>query len=130
MKKYSMKAILSAIRQDFTDTYKNAISFTDTPLFYQCMGIICNVCDLEEIIAENDRGTPPVQTLCGLFEKHCCQIENLTDFDDICMGELMAFLFKHILGYQNQKDDVPVQNNLEIKTAAVYFDREEFLIEG
>lgn len=128
MKKYYINSVIPDIQNHFTDAYSNASQFTGTPLFYQCMGMISSIPFLNEIIAENDRGIPPVQTLLELFEKHGVQIQELTDFDSICIGEFMAFLFKHILGYRSQKDNVPINNSFGVKTAALYYENSEGVV--
>lgn len=124
MKDYDMAFIISSIRNHFTDIYTNAAAFLDTPLFCQCMGVIADTANLNEIVSKNDQERPPVETLLKLCQKHNFHLQKISDFDSICMGELMAFIFKQILKYENQRDNVPVEeNDFGIKTAALYFRR-------
>lgn len=129
MKEYFTNFVTSAIQKNFVDTYKNASRFISTPLYHQCIRIISNVFALGEIGVNNDRGIPPVQTLLSLLEECGYKTEELSDYESICMGELMAFVFKHILGYKSQRDNVTIkENSFGIKTAALYYDRQEFEI--
>ena len=121
MKQYSISDILRHIREDFTAEYPQASNFTDTPVYYHCMAVIGNPDDLREIILNNDqKGIPPVQSMLELFQKHCLTHGKISHTDARCMGELMAFLFKYVFGYQKQQDDNPIQNDFNVQTAALF----------
>lgn len=128
MKKIISNSVPIMIKERFFDTYKSASDFANIPLFNQCMKIIGNTIGLKELISENDKGIPPVQILLRLLEEYGVQPEELSDYDSICIGELMAFVFKHVLGYKRQKDNVPIKDSFGIKTAALYFDSQELEI--
>lgn len=128
MKEYPINFAISAIHEKFADTYNNAVNFINTPLYNQCLKIIGNTFALGEIGLQNDSGIPPVQTLLSILDEYVDEPKELSNYDSVCIGELMAFVFKQVLGYKGQKEHVPIKDNFGVKTAAFYYDRQEFEI--
>lgn len=129
MGEYSTAFVTASVRKHFTAFYKAAADFPDTPLFYQTMALIGSADALKEIVNENDRGIPPVQALLRLFGEHGFQPADPTDDDRRHLGMLLAYVFKNVLQYEGQKDNVPVEENpWGIGTAALYYDRPDFII--
>ncbi len=129
MDKYPTASVSASVREHFAEVYKSAINFPDTSLFYQSMALISSADTLKEIVLENDRGIPPVQALLRLFEEHGFKPATPTDDDRRHLGMLLAYVFKNVLQYEGQKDNVPVaENPWGIKTAALYYDRPDFII--
>lgn len=124
---YSIKFIKEQISSDFTRTYRNASNFPGTPLYDECMKIICDVSDLRCIIFANDLGIPPVKSLLTILKKRGVLSHDVTGIESQSMGSLMGFLFKQILKYQNQKDRLSVRM-LGVKTAALFLDTDDFVI--
>lgn len=129
MGEYSTAFVTASVRKHFTEFYKTAADFPGTPLFYQAMALIGSADALKEIVDENDRGIPPVQALLRLFMEHGFQPAKPTDDDRRHLGMLLAYVFKNILRYEGQKDNIPVEgNHWGIRTAALYYDRSDFII--
>lgn len=126
---YKISSIQERILEDFAAEYTYAADFVSTRLFKQCMGILGSVSDIKEIVKKNDEGIPPVETLLKLFEEHGYEIAKIDDNESRYMGALMAFVFKDIFRYKNQKDNVSIKNKFGIKTAALYYDGKEFELE-
>ena len=127
MKSYSIQAIERQISEDFVSVYKTAANFSDTVLYNKCMKIICNSDDLRCIISANDAGIPPVKSLLSMLGDRGLLKEDISNLESPCMGSLMAFLFKQVFHYKNQKDNLSV-NMFGVKTAALFYDVEEFSI--
>lgn len=128
MDRYHVEKIVSEIREDFARTYPAVSDLTDTLLFEHCMEIIGNVSYLRILVEGNDHGIPPAGIFLGLYAGSGFGAEELTDRDKRCVGALMAFLFKDVLGYKGQQDNVPVKEPSPIRTAALYDEKEEFEI--
>lgn len=128
MRKITSNSIPFIIKDNFTGIYKNASGFINIPLFNQCMKIISDASRLKELVSENDNKIPPVQTILRLLEEYADEPKELSNYDSICIGELIAFVFKQVLGYKSQKEHVPIKDNFGVKTAAFYYDRQEFEI--
>lgn len=130
MERYPIEQIVSEIRKDFTKSYPAASDFADTLLFEHCMEIIGNVFYLRIMVEGNDHGIPPAGIFLGMYAGGGFGAKELTDRDKRCVGALMAFLFKDILGYKGPQDNVPVKGPSPIGTAALYDEKEEFEIYG
>lgn len=113
------------VREDFIKTYHTASEFVNKPLFSQCMEILGNKAYSEVLIECNDHGIPPAKLFFWLLEGHGFDVSGLTDGDRRCIGALIAFIFKELLHYECQKDNVSAGDESVIKTAALYFCRTE-----
>lgn len=128
MKYYSVSQINKQITDDFTNLYKNASNFPNTSLYNECMKIINNISELKCIIFANDMGIPPVKSILTMLKRKGILVDNITGMESQCIGSLMAFLFKVVLSYQNQKDRISVKV-LGVKTAALFYDVDAFEIQ-
>lgn len=126
--KHEIKDIIQQINMDFTKTYKNASNFPGTTLYNNCLKIIGDVSNLKCIIFANDLGIPPVKSLLVLLSKYEMIYEDVTPLESQCMGSLMGFVFKNILGYKNQKERLSVKM-FGVKTATNFYEVENFTIE-
>ena len=73
---------------------------------------------MEKIVFANDLDVPPVKSLLLLYER---TMNPAPDFkfsptESQCMGALMGFIFKFVLGYTDQKERCTI-NKFEVKTA-------------
>lgn len=127
MRYLSIKQINKQITEEFTCLYKNASNFPSTTLYNECMKIITNISELRCIIFANDMGVPPVKSILTILERKGVLNDNITGMESQCIGSLMAFLFKVILLYQNQKDRISVKI-FGVKTAALFYNVEPFEI--
>lgn len=127
MRYFSINQINKQITDDFTNFYKNTSNFPGTSLYNECMNIINNISELRCIIFANDMGIPPVKSMLTILERKGVLSGNITGMESQCIGSLMAFLFKVILSYQNQKDRISVKK-LGVKTAALFYNVEPFEI--
>ena len=129
MNECSTATVTASIRKHFTAVYKAAADFPDIPLFYQAMALIGSADALIKIVDKNDRGVPPVQTLLRLLDEHGFEPAKPTDDDRRHLGMILAYVFKHVLQYEDQKANIPVEKNQwGIRTAALYYGRPDFII--
>ena len=111
--------IISAINSDFVATYKNAAKFVDSgDLWDFCINTISDPVCMEKIAFANDLEIPPVKSLLLIYER---TMNPAPDFkfqpnESQCMGALMGFVFKFVLGYTDQKERCTVKK-FGIKTA-------------
>lgn len=114
--------IIIKINEDFAATYKNASKFVDSGALWDfCLETIKNPITMSNIVFANDMGIPPVKSLITIYERKVQPTENFTALQSQCMGALMGFVFKFVLGYKEQKERVTV-NQLGIKTATKFMD--------
>lgn len=112
--------IINAINADFAATYKMATPFVDSgELWDFCMETIRNPITMSNIAFANDLGVPPVKSLLVIYRRKVNPANGFkfSPQESKCMGALMGFVFKFILGYQSQKERCTV-NDLGVKTAA------------
>lgn len=115
--------IIKTIYQDFAKTYKNATPFVNSGVLWNfCLATIQNPTNMTSIALANDLGIPPVAALLLLYQR---QYNPPADFrfpktERQYMGALMGFVFKHVLGYKNQKDRCTVQK-LGVQNAARFY---------
>ncbi|MBE6960525.1 MAG: hypothetical protein E7448_07395 [Ruminococcaceae bacterium] len=116
--------IIRAIDRDFAKTYRNAVPFVGSGALWDfCMETIADPISMSCIAFANDMGIPPVKSLITLYARKY-QPEKEFRFsgqESQCMGALMGFVFKFVLGYRQQKDRCTVQE-WGIKTAARFLD--------
>ena len=111
--------ILSAIHSDFAATYKSASKFIDSGSLWDfCIKTISDPVCMEKIVFANDLDVPPIKSLLLLYER---TMNPAPDFkfsptESQCMGALMGFIFKFVLGYTDQKERCTI-NKFEVKTA-------------
>ena len=114
--------IIAKIENGFTDTYKNASKFVDSGELWEfCMATIKNPVALSNIVFANDMGIPPVKSLVTMYERTYHPTEDFTALQSQYMGSLMGYVFKFVLGYQDQKERCTV-NQLGVKTATRFLD--------
>lgn len=114
--------IITKINEEFAGTYRNASKFVESgELWDFCMETIKNPITMSNIAFANDMGVPPVKSLITIYERKVQPTENFTALQSQCMGALMGYVFKFVLGYRNQKERCTV-NQLGIKTATKFMD--------
>lgn len=115
--------IISEINDKFAETYKNATPFINSGVLWDfCIQTIKNPMKMSNIVFANDLGIPPVKSLLIIYERtmHPHQDFNFSAQDSQCMGALMGFVFKSVLGYQKQKERCTVKQ-YGVKTATRFF---------
>lgn len=116
--------IINAIDKEFSATYKNATPFVQSGFLWDfCIETIKNPISMSNIVFANDLGIPPVKSLITIYKRnyHPQDTFKLSAQESQFIGALMGFVFKYVLGYQNQKERCTV-NELGIKTATRFFD--------
>ena len=111
--------ILSAIHSDFAATYKSASKFIDSGSLWDfCIKTISDPVCMEKIVFANDLDVPPVKSLLLLYERtmNPAPVFKFSPTESQCMGALMGFIFKFVLGYTDQKERCTI-NKFEVKTA-------------
>ena len=104
--------IISAINTDFTRVYRSASKFVNSgELWNFCIDTIADPVQMEKIVFANDLEIPPVKSLLLLYER---SKKPKSDFrftkpESKCMGALMGFVFKNVLGYTAQKERCTVK---------------------
>lgn len=104
--------IICAIDAEFTTIYRNASQFVNSGTLWDfCINTIADPVQMEKIVFANDLEIPPVKSLLLLYER---SQEPKSDFkftktESQCMGALMGFVFKNVLGYTDQKDRCTVK---------------------
>lgn len=123
--------IVERIRQDFARTYKAAGPFVDSGALWDfCLNIINDPVWMSCIVFANDMEVPPVKSLLHIYRR----VERpepgfaFTEQQRRDMGALMGFVFKHVLGYTDQKERCTV-NELGVKTATRFLNGPEHLFE-
>ena len=116
--------IISEINDRFGATYKNATPFVNSgELWDFCIETIKNPTTMSNIAFANDLGIPPVKSLLVIYRRKMEPDSNFkfTPQESQYMGALMGFVFKFVLGYQNQKERCTV-NDLGVNTATRFMD--------
>lgn len=114
--------IVDEIYREFTKRYRRATPFVNSgDLWDFCIQIISNPETMNQIILNNDHDIAPVKSLIDIYET---QKKPDTSFvfthqEAVCMGCLMGFVFRFVLGYQKKKKRCKV-NQYGIKTAALF----------
>lgn len=114
--------IVDEIYKEFAKTYRMAAPFVDSgDLWDFCIKTISDPGAMDQIISGNDHGIAPVKSLIDIYET---QKKPDTSFvfthqEAVCMGCLMGFVFRFVLGYQKKKKRCKV-NQYGIKTAALF----------
>ena len=111
--------IIDRIYEDFGKVYKNAKQFIDSGEEWDfCIESIKDPSLLYLIVVANDMGVPPVKSLINLYARKKDANKEFTATQSQCMGALMGFVFKEVLGYtkENQKERCAVYK-MGIKTA-------------
>ena len=104
--------IISAINTDFTRVYRSASKFVNSgELWNFCIDTIADPVQMEKIVFANDLEIPPVKSLLLLYERSLKPKSNFefTETESKCMGALMGFVFKNVLGYTAQKERCTVK---------------------
>ena len=104
--------ITRAIDAEFTTIYRNASQFVNSgPLWDFCFKTIADPVQMEKIVFANDLEIPPVKSLLLLYERSLKPKSNFefTETESKCMGALMGFVFKNVLGYTAQKERCTVK---------------------
>lgn len=111
--------IINAINDSFAKTYKNAAPFVDSGALWNfCLDTIRNPVTMSNIAFANDMGIPPVKSLLVIYRRKMNPADGFkfAAQESQSMGALMGFVFKYVLGYQDQKERCGV-NDLGVKTA-------------
>ena len=111
--------IIDRIYEDFGKVYKNAKPFINSGAVWDfCIESIKDPSLLYLIVVANDMGVPPVKSLINLYARKKDANKEFTATQSQCMGALMGFVFKEVLGYtkENQKERCSVYQ-MGIKTA-------------
>lgn len=104
--------IINAIDADFLKIYKAASNFVNSGTLWDfCINTIADPVQMEKIVFANDLEIPPVKSLLLLYERKMKPSPDFvfTNNESKCMGALMGFVFKHVLGYTDQKDRCTVK---------------------
>lgn len=119
--------IIKAINSDFSTTYKNATPFVNSGALWNfCINTIANPVHMGNIVFANDLEIPPVKSLLLIYER---TMNPAPDFkfspsESQCMGALMGYVFKYVLGYNSQKERCTVKK-YGVKTATLYMNPSE-----
>ena len=104
--------ILHEIDSGFTSVYRGASSFVNSGPFWDfCMDTIRDPLTMSQIAFANDLGIPPVRSLLLIWERKTNPSPSF-EFDSHMrqsMGALMGYVFKNVLGYQDQKERCQVK---------------------
>lgn len=112
--------IITRIYADFGKTYKCAAQFVSSGPFWDfCVQTISDPVCMEKLVFANDLEVPPVKALLLLYERAAAPADDFTftPQEGRCIGALMGFVFKFVLGYTEQKDRCVV-GKYGIKTAS------------
>ena len=99
--------IVDAINQDFAKTYRSAAKFVDSGVIWDfCMETIQDPVLMSSIVFANDLKVPPVKSLLLIYQRKMNPVKGFkfSAYDLRCMGALMSFVFKYVLGYKKQKE--------------------------
>ena len=111
--------ILSEINSGFVSAYRGAAKFVNSGSLWDfCIKTIADPVSMEKIAFANDLEIPPVKSLLLLYEREMHPAAGFTfsAAESQCMGALMGFVFKFVLGYREQKERCTV-NRFGVKTA-------------
>ena len=114
--------IIQAINSNFSAIYKTASPFVNSgDLWNFCINTIANPIHMGNIVFANDLEIPPVKSLLLIYERTMNPAPDFkfTPSESQCMGALMGYVFKYVLGYNSQKERCTV-NHYGIKTATRY----------
>lgn len=126
MERYSASDIVETIEERFALEYPQAQSFVGTKLYRDCLEIIGNKDHLCRIVKENNaEDVPPVKTLINIMDENNLDPGALHGPESQYMGELMAFVFKKIFGYEEQTRKATVEIH-GISSATYYYCLMEF----
>lgn len=117
-------AIKTKIYTDFASTYRNAAPFVSSGSLWDfCMDVVTDPILLQCIIFANDLEIPPVKSLLHLYKLKFSPADTFvfSQSESQCMGSLMGFIFKFILGYSSQKERNQV-NVYGVKTATRFLE--------
>lgn len=123
--------IVALIYEDFAVTYKGAAQFVDSGALWDfCIRTISDPLCMEKIVFANDLDVPPVRSLLLFYER---TMKPAPEFkfsaqESRCMGALMGFVFRFVLGYQNQKERCTV-NCYGVRTATRFLEGPEHSFE-
>lgn len=116
--------IITAIHSDFSTVYKNASPFVSSGALWNfCMTTIADPVQMEKIVFANDLGIPPVKSLLLIYERTMKPAGTFVfaPTESQCMGALMGFVFKNVLGYTTQQERCSVKK-YGVKTATRFMD--------
>lgn len=119
----STNQILSSIYTDFANTYKNAAPFVNSGALWDfCITTLSNPISVSCIIFANDLEVPPVKSLLQLYKKNVQPVDTFqfTAQESQWLGSLMGYVFKYVLGYQDQKERIQVKQ-YGVKTATRFY---------
>lgn len=123
--------IVSRIYSDFAVTYRGAAQFVNSGALWNfCIQTISDPLCMEKITFANDLGIPPVRSLLLLYER-TVKPNAAFEFsaqDSRCLGSLMGFVFRFVLGYQGQQERCAV-NRYGVRTATRFLDGPEHSFE-
>ncbi|WP_314827199.1 hypothetical protein [Segatella baroniae] len=111
--------IITKILSDFSTVYRNASPFVNSGALWNfCMSTIADPVQMEKIVFANDLGIPPVKSLLLIYERtmHPVATFVFAPTESRCMGALMGFVFKNVLGYTTQQERCSVKK-YGVKTA-------------
>lgn len=111
--------IVANIYSDFAVTYKGAAKFVDSGALWDfCIQTISDPLCMEKIVFANDLEIPPVKSVLLFYEREIHPVETFefTAQQSRSIGALMGFVFRFVLGYQDQKERCSV-NRYGVHTA-------------
>ncbi len=123
--------IVECIRRDFPRVYRAAAPFVDSgDLWEFCLNAINDPVWMSCIVFANELEVPPVKSLIHIYRRvnHPEPGFVFTEQERRDMGALMGFVFKHVLGYREQKERCTV-NELGVKTATRFLNGPEHCFE-
>ncbi len=116
--------IVNEIYQDFAKIYRGAANFVDSGAIWDfCIDTIKDPVLMSNIAFANDLEIPPVKSLLLIYKRkvHPADGFEFNAIESRSIGALMGFVFKFVLGYQNQKERCKV-DEYGIKTATRFLD--------
>ena len=99
--------IVDAINQDFAKTYRSAAKFVGSGVVWDfCMETIGDPVLMSSIVFANDLKVPPLKSLLMIYHRKMNPVKGFkfSAYDLRCMGALMGFVFKYVLGYKKQRE--------------------------
>ena len=99
--------IVNEIYQGFAKAYRGATNFVDSGATWDfCIETIKDPVLMSNIAFANDLEIPPVKSLLLIYKRKVNPAAGF-EFDtqeSRCIGALMGFVFKFVLGYKEQKE--------------------------
>ena len=114
--------IVDEIYKEFAKTYRRATPFVNSgDLWDFCIQVISNPGTMNQIILNNDHDIAPVKSLIDIYEaqKNPDASFVFTHQEAVCLGCLMGFVFRFVLGYKKKKKRCKVKK-YGVTTAALF----------